>query len=181
MKIIEKICSFFNKTERQKKRLQRIAKELDPILGSDWTEMKEIKNEKDNLRVGLMTECYSKVKPGEVLMRVILEPARKKTKRLLKNRRNMFVHLYFFPGGKLSPNEEQAVTKTLSEECGLAFPEDWLILKPNRLFFYDFCGTLRQFRVLLETALFFAILPEKIREIFDAFEETTGEKLPGYH
>jgi hypothetical protein len=181
MKIISRIRSFFNKTERQRKRLQRIAKELDPILGFGWTELKEIENEKDDRRVGLMAECFSKVKPGEILIRVILEPARKKTLWFLKSRNNMLVHLLFLPKGKLSPNEEQAVIKALSEECGLAFPEDCLVLNPNLLFLGNFFGTLRQFQLSLETALFFAILPEKVREICDSFEEITGEKLPFYH
>jgi hypothetical protein len=181
MKIIEKICSFFNKTERQRKRLQRIAKELDPILGFSWTELKEIRNEKDNQRFGLMAECFSKVKPGEILIRVILEPARKTTRWLLKSRKHLLVHLLFLPEGNLSLNEEQAVIKALSEECGLTFPEDCLVLNPNRLFLGNFFGTLRQFQLSLETALFFAILPEKVREICDSFEDITGEKLPGYH
>jgi|GEM_PF-3429840 len=181
MNVIHRISSFFKKTERQKRRLQKIAKALDPILGFGWTKLKETRNEKGDRCLGLMTECFSKVKPGEILMRVILEPARKKTKWLLKSRKNMLVHLHFFPKTKLSLNEEQAVIKALSEECGLAFPEDYLVLNPNLLFLGNFFGTLRQFQLSIETALFFAILPEKVGEICDEFEKITGDKLPGYH
>jgi hypothetical protein len=181
MKIIQKISSFFNKIECQRRRLQRIAKELKPILSFGWTELKEIRNKKNSQRIGLMTECYSKIKVGEVLIRVILEPARKKNLWLLRGRKNVLVHLQFFPGIELEPDEKKAVKEWLLRDQGLSFPEDWLDLKPKTMGFYNLSSLLSQIQVTLEAAIFFAILPGKIREVYESFEETMGIRLPYYH
>lgn len=174
MKIIEKINSFFE--NRRRKQAEILALELVDSLGDGWSELREVERPGRN-RVGFETSCLSKVRPDQILIRIILEPESEWTKWMSGGKKCILVHLHFFPKGKLEFPEEEMIREILSEKYNFSFPEDMFGLPLEKNAAYLLAQKLIKVQAFLEFCLFLNCLEIGIREINKNFADSTGHKI----